>query len=131
MHGDVRFMPADKSRWSVVNIRFDNKEAATTIYKPWLSAPNNPVFRSWITYQIGASPKLPESLYALKHFYHGKVTPAYFDAQKRLAVMQGQHNMWFAGIYTHDEDSHNSALISSINIAQKLAPDSKRLSLLI
>ncbi len=127
VHGDRRLMPQDPAQWSVVNIRFDGENAASTIYKPWHSPV--PVFRSWITYPIGLpeSNPLPQPLYALKHFYHGKVTPAYFSAQKELARIQGNNNLWFAGIYTYDEDSHNSALVSAIKIAQELAPDSQRL----
>ena len=88
-----------------------------------------PLFRSWITYNVWteASKILPDPLYALRTYHHPKVTPAYFATQKKIAQLQGKNNLWIAGFYTHDTDSHNSAIVSAIHIAKKLAPNSARL----
>ena len=132
VHGDRRFMPPDESIWSVVNVLYDGNEGSSTVYKPWRTL-QQPLFRTWITYPVGlpAGVTLPEPLYAIKHYQHGKVNPAYFQAQRDLAPLQGINNLWLAGIYTHDEDSHNSAIISAIKIAQELAPSTSRLHSLI
>ena len=127
IHGDRRFMPVDEADWSVVNIRYDGINSALTICKPWMREAG--VFRSWITYPIGVPPEnpMPHPLYDLRHFYHPIVNYGYFAAQRELASLQGNHNLWIAGFYTHDADSHNNAIVSAISIAKKLAPGSGRL----
>jgi hypothetical protein len=44
--------------------------------------------------------------------------------------LQGNHNLWFAGMWTYNNDSHESAVISAIKIAERLAPNSDRLNIL-
>lgn len=131
VHGDSRFMPENKSDWSVVNINYDGNEALITVHKPWKGS--QPLFRSWITHKSHKLNRdmLPEPLYALEQFYHQKVTPAYFKAQRELTSIQGLHNIWFVGHYTHDIDSHESAVVSALNVAQRLAPESDRLALFL
>ena len=127
IHGDRRFMPKNGADWSVANIRYDGTNSALTICKPLMK--EIPIFRSWITFAIGVpeSNAMPQPLYDLKHFYHPKVNQDYFNAQKAIAKLQGIDNCWIAGFYTQDVDSHNSAILSAINIAKKLAPTSERL----
>ena len=42
-----------------------------------------------------------------------------------LSGAVGRHNVWLAGMYTHDADCHESAIISAVNIARRLAPASE------
>ena len=124
VHGDTRLMPADRNHWSVVNTRYDGRYSANTIWKSWKS--REPVFRSWVTFE----PRHPEPLYALAHFEHAKVNAQYFAAQPRLAAVQGREHLWLAGAYLQDIDSHESAVLSAVTIARRLAPHSARLRLL-
>lgn len=126
VHGDKRFMPLNKSDWSVINVRYTGSYSLITVFKSWKS--RSPVFRSWITYD--AQDALPEPLYALRNYYHPKVDLPYFQAQKALALVQGNYNLWFAGLYTYGVDSHDSAIFSAVHIAQRLAPQSRRLQAL-
>jgi predicted NAD/FAD-binding protein len=123
---DERLMPKDKNAWSVVNTRYDGQHSSYTIYKPWLS-PRRPIFKSWVTYDA----RLPDHLYAVNKYWHAKVNAAYFETQQALPVYQGQNNLWLAGLYTYDVDCHESAIISGINVARRIAPDSDRLKRLI
>lgn len=119
-------MPHDRQNWSVANIFFDGEKSTLTTYKSWHSS--TPVFRSWIMHKenpIGYP--LPEPLYAIREYYHAKVNPTYFKSQRALQALQGKHNLWIAGLYMHDVDSHDSALISAISIAKLLAPQAERL----
>lgn len=128
IHGDKRLMPKNPANWSVTNIAYDGVHSALTVCKPFMK--DIPVFRSWITYKLKGQLNendLPHPLYAVKHFYHPKPNNAYFKAQNSLIPLQGNNNLWLAGFYTHDVDSHNSAIVSAINIAKKLAPHSERL----
>ena len=131
IHGDKRLLPQNPADWSAANIAYNNTHSALTISKPWMQ--EVPLFRSWITYNVWtAAPKiLPEPLFAVRTYHHPKVTPTYFETQKSVAQLQGKNNLWIAGFYTHDTDSHNSAIVSAINIAKKLAPQSARLHTLI
>lgn len=121
IHGDERLMPANKTNWSVVNIRYDGVHSSTTVWKSWRS--DVPIFKSWITYET----QLPGPLYALATYYHPEVNHAYFEAQRSLAPIQSRDNLWFAGMYTHDVDCHESAITSGIQVAQCLAPEAPRL----
>ena len=127
IHGDRRLMPIKQEDWSIANIAYDGKNSALTICKPYMQ--EIPLFRSWITYNLGlpSNNPMPEPLYDIKKFYHSKVNSTYFKLQKDIALQQGNNNLWIAGFYTHDVDSHNSAIVSAINVAKKLAPKSSRL----
>lgn len=132
IHSDVRFMPLKKEDWRVVNIRYDGKNSAITMYKEWESP--IPIFKTWITYDVrypnDKGGKLPTNLYALRTYQHPFVDSTYFKVQKAIAAMQGDKNIWFAGNWTFDNDSHESAINSAIKIAQVLAPSSDRLKIL-
>ena len=121
IHGDRRLMPADEEDWSVINIRHDGARSLNTIWKPWSS--RRPVFRSWVTFET----RLPDPLYRLATYYHPKVSPAYFEAQRAIGKLQGRNNLWLAGMYTHDVDCHESAVVSAVNVARRLDPASDRL----
>ncbi|WP_164743485.1 FAD-dependent oxidoreductase [Microbacterium sulfonylureivorans] len=123
IHGDPRRMPRDRAAWSVVNARWDGAHSALSIWNPRRSVP---VFKSWVTFDR----KLPEPVYALAEYEHGAIDLAYFDAQRRLRRLQGDHGLWLAGLYTDDADSHESAIRSAVTVARALAPGSPRLALL-
>lgn len=132
IHSDPRFMPANKADWRTVNIRYDGIHAATTMYKDWKS--KTPIFKSWLTYDVRSpndkgSP-LPSPLYALIDYKHPTTDSRYFHAQSVVEKAQGLNHLWFAGMWTYDNDSHESAIISAIKVAQHLAPESERLKIL-
>jgi uncharacterized protein len=122
VHGDDRLMPRRRRHWSVFNTGFDGVHSASTVWKPWNTG-TRPIFRSWVTYED----HLPTPLYALRTYEHPKVTRAYFEAQRVLHIMQGQDNVWLAGVYAHGVDSHESAILSAVHVAEHLAPATERL----
>jgi uncharacterized protein len=122
IHSDRRWMPAQEKNWSVVNVRYDGKHASSTVWHPVRT--RKPIFRSWVTHDE----ELPSSLYALTTYEHAKVNPQYYQAQKHLLALQGRDNLWLAGLYMHDIDCHESAIVSAVMVAQQLAPDSTNLS---
>jgi predicted NAD/FAD-binding protein len=121
VHGDARLMPANRQHWSVVNTRYDGHYSANTIWKGWKS--REPIFKSWVTYEA----RLPEPLYGLATYDHPTVNASYFAAQKELARWQGHNQIWLAGMHMHDVDCHESATLSAVNVARKLAPNAARL----
>jgi len=124
VHGDKRLMPRNRRDWSVFNIRHDGTHSALTVWKEWKSP--TPVFKSWVTFE----PHLPEPLYFVETYDHPKVTPAYFTAQRKIGPLQARNNLWLAGVYTSDIDSHESAIQSAVRIARHLDPESSNLRLL-
>lgn len=124
LHGDPRWMPRDRGRWSFVNIRSDGRHSHTTVWKPWRGPP---VFKSWVTH----TEVMPEPLYALVTYQHPWVDAAYFDTQRRIQALQGRQGVWFAGMYTQDIDCHESVVQSAVQVARALAPASPRLAALM
>jgi uncharacterized protein len=122
VHGEERLMPRRQRHWSVFNTGFDGEHSASTVWKPWNTG-SLPIFRSWVTYEN----QLPTPLYALRTYEHPKVTRAYFEAQRALRGMQGQDNVWLAGVYTHDVDCHESAVLSAVHVAEHFVPATERL----
>jgi predicted NAD/FAD-binding protein len=53
-----------------------------------------------------------------------------FEVQRALAAWQGRGNIWLAGMHTHDIDSHESALVSAVNVVQSLEGEAPRLAML-
>jgi predicted NAD/FAD-binding protein len=125
VHGDRRLMPADERHWGVVNIRHDGRHSQSSVWRPWRRAGH--VFKSWVTYEAA----LPEPLYGLATYWHPRVDAAYFRAQRELRALQGRGGLWIAGMYTHDVDCHESAVVSGVNVARRLAPGSARLAALL
>ncbi|MFK4805775.1 FAD-dependent oxidoreductase [Microbacterium sp. ZW CA_36] len=123
IHGDRRLMPRDEAAWSVVNVRADDAHSSLSIWSP---ARGIPVLKSWVTYDA----ELPQPLYATATYRHGLIDTAYFDAQRRLRPLQARHGVSLAGLYTADADSHESAILSAVAVAERLVPDSPRLALL-
>jgi predicted NAD/FAD-binding protein len=124
VHGDRRLMPRREAEWSVVNARWDGSHSSLSIWDP---ARGLPIFKSWVTFDE----RLPDPLYVTATYEHGKITVDYFDAQRRLKTLQGQHGLWLAGLYTDDADSHESAIRSAVTVTQTLAPGSARLNQLL
>jgi predicted NAD/FAD-binding protein len=118
VHGDQRLMPAEEKYWSVVNLRYDGRHCQNTVWKQWKST--RPIFRSWVTFDAD----LPAALYAQVEYQHVKINLAYYQAQKNLIALQGRSQLWLAGLYMHDIDSHESAIRSAVNIARILDPQS-------
>jgi predicted NAD/FAD-binding protein len=125
VHGDQRFMPPNRKHWSVFNIRWRHDRSRSTVWKQ--QGTGAPVFKSW----VDRDAPLPEPLYHLTPYYHPIVDVDYLQAQKSLAGVQGRLNLWFAGVYAHDIDSHESAIQSAIHVARQLAPESRNLARLL
>lgn len=121
VHSDRRLMPADEKYWSVVNLRYDGEYCQNTVWKKWKS--ERPIFRSWVTFDA----HLPDALHTVVNYQHVKINLAYYQAQKTLIALQGGSQLWLAGLYMHDIDCHESAILSAMNIAQKINPQSVNL----
>lgn len=121
VHSDRRWMPAQEKHWAVTNMRYDDSYCHITVWKKWKS--QHPIFRSWVTFEN----QMPDSLYALVNYQHVQINLHYYQAQEKLIRQQGDQQLWLAGLYMHDIDSHESAIMSAVNIARRLDPNSANL----
>lgn len=131
IHGDRSRMPKDKGLWGEVNVGFDGVQSAITVYKSWRTEGGDPVFKSWVTREAALGLPLPKPLYATREYYHAQVDLDYVRGQNELRRVQGREGLWFAGVYTGKIDSHESAIVSAVDIAKVLAPHSERLKVLV
>ncbi len=61
-------------------------------------------------------------------YTHIQVSPQTIRAQETLAGLQGAGGIYFAGGWTLPFDSQETALLSAINVAERLAPRSSKLA---
>lgn len=124
VHSDARFMPSRRALWSSFNPAVRGEHCEGTIWSGQRA--RRDVFRSWTSHDR----RDPRDLHARFHYRHALITPRHVDAQARLAPLQGKGNVWFAGSYTRDVESHESGVGSATAVAAALAPRSRNLALL-
>ena len=122
VHGDRRFMPPEERHWSVFNVHWSQTLSRSTVWRGQRGSA--PLFKSW----VNRDASLPEPLFHLTRYDHPMMDVEHFRAQQQLAALQGRRNLWFAGAYAHDIDSHESAIQSAIHVARQLAPATRNLA---
>ncbi len=120
VHGDASVMPAEPKSWSVANFRASGDSAALTVWKPWKS---KTVFRSWTTGK-GHTYRSEHGRFC---FRHPVGNSKYYWVQDAIRVLQGTKSIWFAGACVQDNDCHESAVMSALAVARRLAPGSGRI----
>ena len=119
-HSDTSLMPPNRKDWSVVNVVNKGEHADPTIWHGWRTGAD--IFCSYTS--PGDEPK---NVHNISKWWLPCETPSFFTAQKELAKVQGQHNIWFAGDYTRDIGSHEDALVSAVRAVSKIESNSERL----
>lgn len=125
VHSDPSLMPARRADWSVYNARYDGKTCEGTIWSR--NSGEFDYFKSWMTF----NQQTPRNIHAEFVFNHPLLTPDYYRAQRDLSPLRGQGNLWFAGSYVVDVDSHESGINSAIALARRLNPNSANLARLL
>lgn len=128
IHRDPVYMPQNPTYWSAYNPLVDSGRCEASI---WYGAfervaeAGNPLmlFKSWAT----ARSRSPRQEIVRRAFLHPRITPAFIEAQRRLAAFQGRAGVWFAGSYTLEVDSQETALLSAMNVVRQLAPQAPNL----
>lgn len=118
VHADVRLMPPARADWSLANICPHGDSSA---YTSWAGHDfgRTPIFRGWTT----GSPDEIREVRDVHRWMHTMMTPTVGDVQQVVARDQGKGQIWLAGLYTIDIDSHESALRSASTVIEALAPD--------
>jgi predicted NAD/FAD-binding protein len=121
LHRDLALMPMRREHWEATNFSFARDERPRTTV--WSGKPTrSPIFRSWMR---PGEPE-PAGTTHVARFRHVAVTPEHPARQDAIARLQGDAGLYAVGMYTHGVDNHESALRSALSVAQKLAPDTRR-----
>jgi predicted NAD/FAD-binding protein len=121
LHIDPVYAPAVREYWSFFNaqVRANYCEASmwlTEVIAGPSAAKAPRIWKSWVTHRS----QPPAAILAQAQFRHMLPTPGTLRAQNELLKLQGQGGVWFAGGYTRPYDSQETALVSSIDVAQRL-----------
>jgi uncharacterized protein len=119
LHTDRLYASTDPHLWSFLNCDLHGNFCEPSM---WLAsvvagppATAAKLWKSWITHR-----EPPNALLHETAFTHMLPTPATVQAQDWLGSLQGQDGLWFAGGYLYPYDSQETALRSSLRVAQGL-----------
>jgi predicted NAD/FAD-binding protein len=119
VHRDGTFRRGDRSD-SEASIRtFSDAAQLTTAAGRLLG---REVFRSWVTY----APDPPADVLACVHYRHPIPVPAVRRAQEMVRALDGTGGVHLVGSWTRDVDSHESAVVSAVEVALRLLGDGRR-----
>jgi len=116
IHADPIYMPARRRDWRAFNAVRTGEHCEASIWYGGLRGTDEQIFKSWTTFRD----KQPSEVIAAAEYWHPVITPETIRAQKRLEAAQGRDDLWFAGSWTNDVDSQESAVVSAVRIGQRL-----------
>ncbi|WP_019854041.1 FAD-dependent oxidoreductase [Actinopolyspora mortivallis] len=105
--------PHEGARWA----------ETSTWYRP---ITGDELFKSWITHQR----RQPTELVAAREYHHPVPTVDHIAAQSELERVQGRSGKHFAGSWTVDVDSQESAVRSACLAVRRILPSAPRLTVL-
>jgi predicted NAD/FAD-binding protein len=128
IHRDPVYMPQNPFHWSAYNPLVDGGYSEASI---WYGAIRPPkpgqaplmLFKSWAT----ARSQAPQQEVFRRVFLHPRITPGFIQTQRLLESCQGAAGIWFAGSYTFEVDSQETALLSAMNVVRELDPQAPNL----
>lgn len=128
IHKDPAYVHPDRSYWTAYNAGADGSECEGSA---WIGALHDPlpsgasvdVFKSWAERRRAD----PERVLLERRFKHPLMTPRAIAAARKLRRRQGRHGLYFSGAYTTGSDLQETALYSAMQVAEALAPRSRKL----
>lgn len=128
IHRDPVYMPRNPLYWSAYNPLVDGGYSEASIWYGALrpvEAGQTPLllFKSWAT----ARARAPQQEIFRRAFLHPRITPDFIKTQRLLAARQGMAAVWFAGSYTREVDSQETALLSAMSVVRELDPQAPNL----
>jgi len=124
IHADPIYMPARRRDWRAFNAVRTGEHCEASIWYGGLRGTDEQIFKSWTTFRD----KQPSEVIAAAEYWHPVITPETIRAQKRLEAAQGRDDLWFAGSWTNDVDSQESAVVSAVRIGQRLGGRPEKLA---
>jgi uncharacterized protein len=129
VHTDPAYMQRDRRNWAAYNAGVRGRESEGSAWLGALQEPSSSragvhVFKSWATRRRAD----PEHILLERRFRHPLITRSTIEAARALRPHQGRHGLYFSGHYTTGMDLQESALYSAMQVAEALAPHSRRLA---
>jgi predicted NAD/FAD-binding protein len=120
LHTDPIYAPPNPNHWSFLNCRLQGAYCEASM---WMAdvLPIQPqtaakIWKSWVTHRS----QQPAQILHESSFKHMLPTPGSIAAQTALSGLQGLGGIWFTGGYTLPYDSQETALLSAMNVADRL-----------
>ncbi|MGH9320892.1 MAG: NAD(P)-binding protein, partial [Vicinamibacteria bacterium] len=128
IHRDPVYMPQNPFLWSAYNPRVDGDFCEASVWYGALRPVEEGqlpliLFKSWAT----ARRERPTQEIFRRGFLHPWITPDFIRTERLLAACQGQGGVWFAGSYSREVDSQETALLSAMSLVRELAPQAPNL----
>ncbi|PRW63507.1 FAD-dependent oxidoreductase [Actinopolyspora mortivallis] len=129
IHRDPTYLPSATEYRSTNTVTVSEPHEGTgwaetsTWYRP---ITGEEMFKSWITHRQ----RQPTELVAAREYHHPVPTVDTVAAQSELDRMQGRNGTHFAGSWTVDVDSQESAVRSACSAVRRILPSAPRLALL-
>ena len=119
LHRDTNQMPKRRSVWSSWVYKADTTKPEPKIgVSYWMNRLQNIPEDDPLFVTLNPSEPVPDHLvYDQKTFRHPVFDGRALEAQKKLAIIQGQNNTWFAGAYTR-HGFHEDGFASAARIAR-------------
>ena len=124
VHTDPAYMHRDRRNWAAYNAGVRGRESEGSAWLGALQETRVHVFKSWATRRRAD----PEQILLERRFKHPLITRSTIRAARALRPHQGRHGLYFSGHYTTGMDLQESALYSAMQVAEALAPGSRRLA---
>jgi predicted NAD/FAD-binding protein len=127
VHRDPAYMPVRRRHWSSYNVLVEDGRAEASVWygalRPAADGTAPLVFKSWASARSAG----PADEIVRRAFRHPLVSPAFLQRQAQLVPRQGAGGVFLAGSYTREVDSQESALVSAIEAARRIAPGAPNL----
>lgn len=129
LHRDPAFAHPDPTYRSLLNAQVGETTCEVSMYMAEALAPladgsKVDLWKSWVGYRD------PADVLTTEKYTHIQYSPATLRAQDKLAALQGEGGIHFAGGWTLPFDAQETALLSAMAVAESLAPESARLAAL-
>jgi len=129
VHTDPAYMHRDRRNWAAYNAGVRGLDCEGSA---WLGALQEKsasgarvhVFKSWAQRRRAD----PKHVLLERRFKHPLITRSSIKAARALRPHQGRKGLYFSGHYTTGMDLQESALYSAMQVAEAIAPDSRRLA---
>ena len=125
VHTDPAYMHPDRRNWAAYNAGVDGRKCEGSA---WLGAlqgdPGVDVFKSWAQRRHAD----PKHIVLERRFKHPLISRSTIKAARALRPHQGRKGLYFSGHYTTGMDLQESALYSAMQVAEALAPGSRKLA---
>ena len=126
VHTDPAYMHRDRRNWAAYNAGVDGRDCEGSA---WLGALQDDacrgdVFKSWAQRRRAD----PKHVLLERRFKHPLISRSTIKAARALRPHQGRKGLYFSGHYTTGMDLQESALYSAMQVAEALAPGSRKLA---